>query len=79
MLVRDKKHFVKGLLMLITFGILFCALLFPIMRDERGNHLTGLQYADNVFNNSFLVAPNAKNILIISSKETLESACSTLA
>ena len=50
MLVRDKKHFVKGLLMLITFGILFCALLFPIMRDERGNHLTGLQYADNVFN-----------------------------
>ena len=50
MLVRDKKHFVKGMLMLITFGILFCALLFPIMRDERGNHLTGLQYADNVFN-----------------------------
>ena len=50
MLVRDKKHFVKGLLMLVTFGILFCALLIPIMRDERGNHLTGLQYADNVFN-----------------------------
>lgn len=36
-------------------------------------------YADSVFSNSFLVAPNAKNILIISSRETLESACSTLA
>jgi len=36
-------------------------------------------YADSVLISSFLVAPRAKNILIISSSETLESACSTFA
>lgn len=50
MLVREKKNFIRGLVMLLTFAALFVCLLFPIMRDEQGRHLTGLQYADNVFN-----------------------------
>ncbi len=35
---------------LVEMEVLFAVLLMPVMRDESGNHLTGLQYADNVFN-----------------------------
>lgn len=50
MLVHDKAPFIRGSLLLISFLVLFAVLLMPVMRDENGNHLTGLQYADNVFN-----------------------------
>ena len=50
MLIHEKGPFVRGSILLISFLVLFCVLLTPIMRDEKGNHLTGLQYADNVFN-----------------------------
>ena len=49
MLIHEKGPFVRGSILLISFLVLFCVLLTPIMRDEKGNHLTGLQYADNVF------------------------------
>lgn len=50
MLIHEKGPFIRGSLLLISFLVLFAVLLTPIMRDENGNHLTGLQYADNVFN-----------------------------
>ena len=50
MLIHEKGPFIRGSLLLISFLVLFAVLLTPIMRDENGNHMTGLQYADNVFN-----------------------------
>ena len=50
MLIHEKAPFIRGSLLLISFLVLFGVLLTPIMRDENGNHMTGLQYADNVFN-----------------------------
>ena len=50
MLIHEKGPFIRGSILLISFLVLFCVLLTPVMRDEKGNHLTGLQYADNVFN-----------------------------
>ena len=51
MLVRQKKNFIRGVLMLGTFALLFVFLLFPVLHDEYNRPLTGLQFADNVFNN----------------------------
>ena len=50
MLVRAKGPFIRGCLLLISFLILFVVMLMPLLKDEFGNHMTGLQYADNVFN-----------------------------
>lgn len=50
MLIHEKAPFARGSLLLLSFLVLFAVLLMPVMRDENGNHLTGLQYADNVFN-----------------------------
>ncbi len=50
MLIHEKAPFARGSLLLLSFLVLFSVLLMPVMRDESGNHLTGLQYADNVFN-----------------------------
>ena len=50
MLIHAKAPFFRGSLMLVSFLVLFVVLLTPIMRDENGKHLTGLEYADNVFN-----------------------------
>lgn len=50
MLVHAKAPFIRGCLLLISFLVLFVIMLMPLMKDELGNHMTGLQYADNVFN-----------------------------
>jgi hypothetical protein len=50
MIVRNKGPFIRGCLLLASFAVIFCVLLMPIMHDEKGAPLTGLQYADNVFN-----------------------------
>lgn len=50
MLIHAKAPFFRGSLMLISFLVLFFVLLMPILRDEHGKHVTGLEYADNVFN-----------------------------
>lgn len=50
MLIRSPKNFRKGMIMLVTFAVLFVALLFPIMHDETGKPVTGLEFADGVFN-----------------------------
>ena len=50
MLIHAKAPFFRGSLMLVSFLVLFATLLMPILRDENGKHVTGLEYADNVFN-----------------------------
>ncbi len=50
MFVHAKAPFIRGCLLLISFFILFAVMFMPIMKDEFGKHVTGLQYADNVFN-----------------------------
>lgn len=52
MLIHEKKPFVRGSLMLISFLAVFVILLTPVMPDPEkpGGHLTGLQFADDVFN-----------------------------
>ncbi|MCR5814259.1 MAG: hypothetical protein K6G15_07190 [Desulfovibrio sp.] len=50
MLIHEKKAFVRGSLMILSFLVVFCLILSPVFHDEHGNPLTGLQFADNVFN-----------------------------
>lgn len=50
MLIHQRKPFMKGMVLLLSFAVVCSLLLFPILTDEEGNHLTGLQYADEVFN-----------------------------
>ncbi|MBQ7456973.1 MAG: hypothetical protein IJS54_05175 [Desulfovibrio sp.] len=50
MLIREKAPFVRGSLMLISFFVLLSVICSPMFHDEHGKALTGLQYADNVFN-----------------------------
>lgn len=52
MLIHEKKPFVRGSLMLISFLAVFVILLSDVMPDPEnpGNKITGLQFADDVFN-----------------------------
>lgn len=49
-IIRNKKPFLKGAALLASFVVLFYFLLTPVMRGEGGRPLTGLEYADEVFN-----------------------------
>ncbi|MDO5483582.1 MAG: hypothetical protein Q4F27_01610 [Desulfovibrionaceae bacterium] len=50
MLIHEKAPFVRGCLLMISFLALFVLLLTPLFDDGKGQKLTGLQYADSVFN-----------------------------
>ncbi|MBQ7738737.1 MAG: hypothetical protein IJT59_03680 [Desulfovibrionaceae bacterium] len=50
MIIREKRPFFRGSLMLISFFVLLFIIFMPIFPDENGKGLTGLQYSDNVFN-----------------------------
>ena len=52
MLVVNKKPFIRGLFLLGSFFVVFALLLTPIFPDmeKPGTKLTGLQFADEVFN-----------------------------
>ncbi len=50
MLIHHTKSFVKGMLLLLTFGVMCTVMLFPVLQNEYGNRMTGLEYADSVFN-----------------------------
>ena len=50
MLIRSRKHFVAGIVMVGSFFAVCIYLLFPMLHDNYGNRLTGLQFADSVFN-----------------------------
>jgi hypothetical protein len=49
MIVVNKKSFVKGFLLMVSFAAIFFVILMPIFPGEKGK-LTGLDYADNLFN-----------------------------
>lgn len=73
MLIHHKTSFVKGVVLLGTFVIICTFLLFPMLRDEYGNHLTGLQYADSVFNSlskgsSYFVPAVRENVSTVMGK-----------
>lgn len=48
--IRDKPHFLKGACLIGTFFVLFYFMLTPLFPGEDGRHLTGLEYADEIFN-----------------------------
>ena len=73
MLVHAKAPFIRGCLLLISFLALFGIMLMPLMKDELGNHMTGLQYADNVFNelskgSSYFIPDVQKQVLKLEGK-----------
>lgn len=49
-IIRDKSHFLKGACLIGTFFVLFYFMLTPLFPGEDGRHLTGLEYADEIFN-----------------------------
>ena len=49
MLIVNKQSFMKGFLLMASFAVVFFAILMPIFPGENGK-LTGLDYADNLFN-----------------------------
>lgn len=49
-IIRNKKPFLKGAALLASFAVLFYFLLTPVLRGEGGRLLTGLEYADEIFN-----------------------------
>ena len=50
MLIVHKGSFTRGMLLLLSFITIFAILLMPIFSDENGKKITGLQYADAMFN-----------------------------
>lgn len=50
MLIANKKEFLKGASLLVSFVIMFAIIMTPIFKDSEGNPRTGLEYADNIFN-----------------------------
>lgn len=50
MLIRAKKPFFKGLLLLGSFVVMAIVMLLPIFKDAQGDKITSLQFADSVFN-----------------------------
>lgn len=50
MLIVNKSAFTRGMFLLLTFMLLFAIILMPLFKDENGKSITGLEYADAVFN-----------------------------
>ena len=49
-IVKNKKPFLKGAALLGSFAVLFWLILTPLFPGENGRRLTGLEYADQTFN-----------------------------
>ncbi|MDE7064211.1 MAG: hypothetical protein K2O70_01915 [Desulfovibrionaceae bacterium] len=50
MLIHHKPSFIRGILLLGSFLVLFAIILSPVFKDENGKSTTGLHYADSLFN-----------------------------
>jgi hypothetical protein len=48
-MIVNTKNFIKGFVLMASFVVVFCVILMPIFPGEKGK-LTGLDYADNLFN-----------------------------
>jgi len=73
MIVVNKKSFTKGALFLISFAAVFTLIVMPIFPDEKGK-VTGLDYADNLFNrlskgSSWFVPEIAPRVKVMEGKE----------
>jgi hypothetical protein len=49
-MLHSKKNFMKGLLLLGSFAVIFIIILSPVFKDNNGKAQTGLEYADDLFN-----------------------------
>lgn len=50
MRITHKKPFIRGTALLLSFVILLMLILLPLLPGEDGEKITGLEYADQVFN-----------------------------
>ena len=50
MLIHHKPSFIRGILLLGSFLVLFAIILSPVFKDDNGKPTTGLHYADSLFN-----------------------------
>lgn len=50
MAIAHKKPFFRGLLLLLSFAVMLILILLPLIPGRDGEKLTGLEYADEVFN-----------------------------
>lgn len=50
MLIHHKPSFIRGMLLMASFLVFFALILSPIFKDENGKAITGLNYADGMFN-----------------------------
>lgn len=50
MIVTNKKCFVRGMLLLVSFAAVFLFILSPSFPGDKGRSISGLDYADNLFN-----------------------------
>lgn len=50
MLIHNKKYFLKGFALLITFFIALYAMFHPLLTDEAGNKVNALHFSDELFN-----------------------------
>ncbi len=50
MIIVDKKCFMRGALLMASFAAVFLFILSPSFPGDKGTKITGLDYADNLFN-----------------------------
>lgn len=50
MLIRERRPFFWGILLLVSFAIMAITMLQPVFRDSEGVRISSLQFADAVFN-----------------------------
>lgn len=49
-IIRNRATFLRGVILLASFIVLFWLILTPFLPGENGQRLTGLEYADKTFN-----------------------------
>lgn len=50
MLITNKKNFMKGLLLMGSFAVVFFIIMSPVFKTDAGEPQNGLSYADDLFN-----------------------------
>lgn len=74
MLIRDKKSFGKGALLLASFMCVFTVMLMPIFPGSTSTKVSGLDYADDLFNklskgSSYFIPMVQERVAKLESKE----------
>lgn len=50
MIIHNKTQFVQGAILLASFALIFWIIISPVFPGQQNRKLTGLEYADEVFN-----------------------------